>query len=216
VTRTRWVWLNCGLLYAVFFGWYTSFGGPLTEQEIDQYLVHFEQRGIAPQQQRMLEQFMRADTGDDFAMVNVIDMHETPLQVDGVEPGESSSDVLGRYMQYMYPALFARASHPVFFGDAANRAMDLMNAPGMERWSQGALMRYRSRRDVVQMVLDPAFTDGHKFKLAAIQRTISYPTQIEMNSSLPPHIAVLVLLVLLASLAQNLAHARDRSQFSKS
>ncbi len=175
MTRTRWVWLNCGLLYAVFFGWYTSFGGPLTEQEIDQYLAHFEQRGIAPQQQRMLEQFMRADTGDDFAMVNVIDMHETPLQVDGVEPGESSSDVLGRYMQYMYPALFARASHPVFFGDAANRAMDLMNAPGMERWSQGALMRYRSRRDFFDITTNPAFSGSHDFKVAAMRKTIAFP-----------------------------------------
>ena len=30
------------------------------------------------------------DTGDDFVMINIIDMYETPLQIEGVEPGESS------------------------------------------------------------------------------------------------------------------------------
>ena len=79
--------------------------------------------------------------GDDFVMLNNIDMYEKPLQVEGVEPGNSSEEVLDKYMEYMYPALFARASHPVFFGDAASIAMELLNTPGMDVWSQGALMR---------------------------------------------------------------------------
>ena len=37
------------------------------------------------------------------------------------------------------------------------------------------MMRYRSRRDMLAMVMDPAFADGHIYKLAAIERTISYP-----------------------------------------
>jgi hypothetical protein len=78
MTRLRWIWLSTALLYGVFFSWYTSFGGPLTEQEIDKYLSYFEQRGVEPEQKRALEQFMRSDTGDDFAMINVIDMYATP------------------------------------------------------------------------------------------------------------------------------------------
>ena len=50
-----------------------------------------------------------------------------------VEPGETSAEVLDKYMAYMYPALLSRACHPVMFGSAANTAMDLMNAPGMQR-----------------------------------------------------------------------------------
>ncbi|GIS19661.1 MAG: hypothetical protein CM15mP120_15770 [Pseudomonadota bacterium] len=126
---------DCSCSVHSIFSWYTSFGGPLSEQEIDKYMAFFEQRGIEPEQKRT-EQFLRSDTGDDFAMINVIDMYATPLQVPGVEPGESSDDVLDKYMQYMYPALFARASHPVFAGDAAASALDLMNAPEMHQWTR--------------------------------------------------------------------------------
>ena len=47
MTRIHWIWLSTGLVYAAFFSWYTSFSGPLTEREIDRYLQHFEQRGVA-------------------------------------------------------------------------------------------------------------------------------------------------------------------------
>jgi hypothetical protein len=108
-------------------------------------------------------------------MINVIDLHEVPMQIEGVEPGESSQEVLGKYMAYMYPALFARASHPVLFGAAAAPAMDLMNAPGMERWTTGAGMRYRSRRDLLEISSNPAFAGSHEFKVAAMRKTIAYP-----------------------------------------
>ena len=175
MTSTRWIWLSIGLVYVVFFGWYTSFGGPLTEKEIDHYLKLFEQRGVAEEQAAMLEQFMRSDTGDDFVMLNNIDIYEKPLQVEGVEPGDSSKDVLDKYMEYMYPALFGRASHPVFFGDAASIAMELLNTPGMDAWSQGALMRYRSRRDFFEITTNPAFSGSHDFKIAALRKTVAFP-----------------------------------------
>ena len=70
------------------------------------------------------------------------------------------------------------------------------------------MMRYRSRRDMLAMVMDPAFADGHIHKLAAIERTINYPAQMMMNVSMGPQYFVLLLLLLGASIAQNLG--RDR------
>ena len=104
MTRIRWVWLVCGGLYAAFFSWYTSFGGPLSAEEIDTFMARFEQREPAPEPETLalLRKFMQEDTGDDFVMVNVIDMYDTPLQIEGVEPGDTADDVLGKYMQYMY------------------------------------------------------------------------------------------------------------------
>ena len=177
MTRTRWIWLVLIGLYAAFFSWYTSFGGPLTEEEIDRYLAHFESRepALPPDGLARLRKFMEEDTGDDFVMVNVIDMYETPLQIEGVEPGETSDEVLAKYMAYMSPALFARACHPVLYGQAANSAMDLMNAPGMEEWTAGAGMRYRSRRDMLEIATNPAFAGSHEFKVAAMRKTIAFP-----------------------------------------
>ena len=36
MTRTQWIWLVSIGLYVAFFSWYTSFGGPLTDEEIAQ------------------------------------------------------------------------------------------------------------------------------------------------------------------------------------
>ena len=165
MTRTRWIWLILILVYTVFFGWYTSFWGPLTDEEIAHYTALFEEREppLSPERKANLLRFMEEDTGDDFVMVNVIDIYETPLQIEGVEPGESSEDVLGKYMAYMQPALFARACHPVIWGQAASNAVDIMNAEGMENWTRGAGMRYRSRRDMLEIASNPAFAGSHDF-----------------------------------------------------
>ena len=177
MTRTRWIWLILVGLYAAFFGWYTSFGGPLSDEEIDNYIARLESSEPAPPPERIarLRRFMEEDTGDDFVMVNVIDIYETPLQIDGVEPGETSEEVMAKYMDYMLPELLSRASHPVLYGEAANTAMDLMNAEGMERWTRGAGMRYRSRRDLLEIAGNSEFADSHEFKVAAMRKTIAFP-----------------------------------------
>ena len=177
MTRTRWIWLVLAVVYAAFFSWYTSFGGPLSDEEIDSYMAMVTESAnpIPPEKRAILRRFLEEDTGDDFVMVNVIDMYETPLQIEGVEPGESSDEVMAKYMAYMFPALFSRASHPVLYGTAANSAMDIMNADGMEEWTQGAGMRYRSRRDMMEITANPAFRGSHDFKIAAMAKTIAFP-----------------------------------------
>jgi hypothetical protein len=170
-------WVICGAVYVGFFSWYTSFGGALTESEIESYMTYFARDGAEATTERLaqMRRFMQEDTGDDFVMVNVIELYDQPLAMPGVNPSDSSDDVLAKYMAYMYPALFARASHPVFFGEAANSAMDLMNAPNMQRWTQGAGMRYRSRRDLLEIATNREFSGSHEFKVAAMAKTIAFP-----------------------------------------
>ena len=177
MSRTTILWAVLAVLYGTFFSWYTSFEGPLTDEEIAHYISRIESREPVPSPERvaMLRRFMEEDTGDDFVMVNVIDMYETPLQIEGVLPGETSDEVLAKYMAYMIPELLARACHPVLYGQSANSAMDLMNADGMEQWSTGAGMRYRSRRDMLEIASNPAFSGSHEFKVAAMRKTIAFP-----------------------------------------
>ena len=177
MTRTRWIWVVLLAVYALFFGWYTSFGGPLTDAEIEHYMsiAASQQPQAPPEDLARLRRFMEEDTGDDFVMVNVIEMYDTPMAIEGVDPNDSSQDVLDKYMAYMSGALFRRACHPIFFGRAAAPAMDLMNADGMESWTTGAGMRYRSRRDLFEIALNPEFEGAHKFKVAAMRKTIAFP-----------------------------------------
>lgn len=210
-----WIWVP--IVYGLFASWYFNWQGPLSDAEIESFVSHLNaaSEGEFTDQDTMLR-FLREDDGREFIMLNQVELREGAIAhpLSGVKM--PASEMLYEYFGPFTWALFLRGGHPVFQARSVGGHVDTWNAENSATFAVTAMMRYRSRRDVVQMVLDPAFTDGHKFKLAAIQRTISYPTQIEMNSSMPPHIAVLVLLLLLASLTQNFAHARDRSQFSKS
>ena len=143
---------------------------------------------------------MEEDTGDDFVMINVIDMYETPMQIEGVAANDTSDQVLDKYMEYMYPALFARASHPVIFGEAASSAMEQINAPGMSHWTRGAGMRYRSRRDLLDIASNPAFSGSHEFKIAAMRKTIAFPIDPWMQLG-DPRLVLAQLLALIGSIA---------------
>ena len=177
MTTTTWIWPIIVVIYLAFFNWYTSFEGPLTEAEIGHYLELSKAQNpdSSAEDLARIRAFMNEDTGDDFVMINVIHLYDTPLQIDGVAPVDTTDDVLAKYMEYMFPAMISRASHPVFQGPAVSPAMDIMNADGMEIWSAGAGVRYRSRRDLLEIGTNPAFAGRHEFKVAAMVKTIAFP-----------------------------------------
>lgn len=172
------VWLVLAVLYGLFFYWYTSFGGPLTDEEIAHYMGIAESRGGRPEDLARMRKFMEDDTGDDFLMVNVSEMRDPPGQVEGTPPAKDAQEQIGRYMEFMFPQLLKRGCHPVLVGMAAGSAMDLMGldgVDGIETWSSATMMRYRSRRDLLEIGMNPEFTGRHEFKAAAIAKTVAYP-----------------------------------------
>jgi hypothetical protein len=173
MTVTKWTWLVIVVIYLGFFSWYSSFKAPLSPQEIEYYV---EKVNGTSEELASFRKFMEEDDGDDFVMINIMEIYDTPLQIEGVEPGETTDQVLGKYMEYMFPAMLSRASHPVFRGNAASlRAMDIMNADGMETWTGAAGVRYRSRRDMIEISTNPEFAGRHEFKVAALAKTIAFP-----------------------------------------
>jgi hypothetical protein len=171
------LWACALLIYALFFTWYTNFDGPMTDDEIKVVLLRVEQSGRSAQSIRNLEHFMRTDTGNDFIMVNLLDMNESPTELPATGPGAGPMELIDHYMEHMYPAQFKRASHPVFFGRAVADAMDVSGIKGADHWDQGALFRYRSRRDVIAIGTDPAFGERHEYKMAALTKTIAFPVE---------------------------------------
>ncbi len=185
-------------LYGVFFTWYTSFRGPLAKEEIEAYMAASAAReGVDAEGLAVLREFLEGDTGDDFVMVNVIEMRNPPQRLEGVGPDESASDVLGRYMEYMWPALIRRACHPVLIGTAAAPALDVWGLEGAERWSQAGLMRYRSRRDLMELALNPAFEGPHEFKIAAMVKTVAFPIDPWFQLGDPRLVLALIFLVVI-------------------
>lgn len=172
----KWLWLVPGVLWAVFTLWYTNLGGALSAPEIETYMARLEARGADAERLREMRRFMEADDGRQFIMVNLLHMANPAPVLPATGPDAAASDLIDHYMEYMYPALFARASHPVFLGRVEALALDLAGIEGAARWDQVALMRYRSRRDMLAISTDPRFGERHEYKLAALAKTIAVPT----------------------------------------
>jgi len=171
------IWLSSALVYAAFVFWYTDFSGPLSDTEVDQFVVTMTENGSEPSTVAYLETFLRNDSGRQFLMLNALDMNDNPPDVEGAEPGESAQQLMDRYMEHMYPELFKRASHPVIFGQAAYTVLDNVGIENAEQWTVGAIFRYRSRRSFMDLVANPNLKGRHAFKLAALDKTIAYPIE---------------------------------------
>lgn len=209
MSGTKITWAVLALVYVAFFSWYTSFGGPLSDEEIAYFTAKMDEirPDRSPEERARGLAFMKSDTGDDFVMWNTIEMHETPLPVEGVEPGETSADVLAKYMEYMWPALLKRACHPVFMADAAAPSMDHFGMTEGDVWTRGAGMRYRSRRDVLDIATNPAFQGSHEFKIAAMKKTFAFPGDPWFHFGDPR--LLLALIFLLIGLTVSLVAARS-------
>lgn len=194
------LWLVPTVIYGLFTFWYTDFGGPLTEEEIADYSETLAER-MAPDAAVRLQyitQFMRNDTGRQFLMVNNIDNNENPPDVEGAEPGESAAQLMGRYMEHMYAQLSKRASHPVIAGNAIHDALDLVGVEDWEtaqHWTTAAMVRYRSRRTFMEIITHPDMQGRHEFKIAALDKTIAYPIEMQLYLSDPRLLLALILLI---------------------
>ena len=73
--------------------------------------------------------------------------------------------------------------------------MDIIGIEGAENWDQAALMRYKSRRAFMEIVTHPDMYGKHEFKIAALEKTIAYPVEVQIYLSDPRFTLVLVFLV---------------------
>ena len=200
MSKRRILWLVPAALYVLFVSWYTDFGGPLSDEEVDNFVALVEQRGGDPELTAKLEGFLRNDSGRQFLMLNALDMDDNPPDVAGAAPGENADQLMARYMEHILPELLKRASHPVIMGNAVYGAIDVVGIKNAEQWTGGAMFRYRSRRAFMEIVSHPAIAGMHEFKLAALEKTIAYPIETQIYLGDPRLLLGLFLLALTALL----------------
>ena len=180
-----WLWGAPLAVWFVFTLWYTNTAGPLSAEEIASFAERAAADGAGPERVRRLLRFMKEDTGSQFLMVNLLDL----------ATGEAASESMDRYMAHMLPEMLKRASHPTLAGNAVFSAMDIAGIEGAEHWTSAGIVRYRSRRDLLDIGLAPVFAGEHEFKLAALDKTIAVPIETSI------HLGDLRVLLLLAVLA---------------
>ena len=196
------IWASLFIVYGLFFTWYTDFGGKLNDDEIKFYYSKFESnalkdgRVLEPRIKKLLQNFMEEDSGKQFLMVNVIDMSENPTFSDGTVSEESSDDLMNEYMEHMYGEILKRASHPAFIGSAVNGSMDLVGIENAEVWETAALFRYKSRRAFLEIVTHPDMNSKHKYKIAALEKTIAFPVETKLYLGDPRLLLGFIFLIL--------------------
>ncbi len=172
-------WFIFAVIYLIFFFWYTNTSGPLSPAEIDLVIDRIDkgESTISKEDRSSFLRFLRNDDGGDFYMVNFLDINENPPTMEKTGESATASDLLDYYMEYMYPELFMRASHPVFAGNVSASALDHIGAEETKEWDRTAIMRYRSIRDMLEIANNEIFSERHEYKINALIKTIAIPVR---------------------------------------
>jgi len=197
------LWVAGALVFAGFIAWYDGWKAPLSAAEIDRVMQAVEQmeiyRGNDTVKAR-LRGFLEADDGREFFMVNVLTYRTVPQPFAGMREGETPQEVMRRYSGAFMPAILGRAGWMVSGGRAAAADLERWGVEADRDWEYYGLIRYRSRRDLAEVIIDPAFHDIHPYKFAALEATRAFPVApavVPLSPRLVVALAVLVVLLLL-------------------
>lgn len=84
-------------------------------------------------------------------------------------------------------------------GKVVGSSMDLLGIEGAEEWEMIAFMRYRSRRDLMEIATNPDFNKNHHYKMAAMEKTIATPIEPVLNPGEPRVLLALLLILICLS-----------------
>lgn len=160
------IWGIATLLYACFWLWYVGFGRKITAEEIDSTFAILNSKG-KPSESLLatLRGFFEEDDGKDFVMVNLLEL-KTPVQ--------ESRQKLNSYQKVFLGNLLKRAGHPIFFATTAGGKVENIGCDN-DNWRAAGMVRYRSRRDLMQVLPDTFGSEHHALKLESLERTLAYP-----------------------------------------
>jgi hypothetical protein len=161
------IWTCAGLAYALFWLWYVGFRRKVTPEEVEKTMALFKTDAKwTVQQQENLRNFLANDDGKDFVMVNLLLLHR---------PVRESRKKLEAYQKVFLGALLRKAGHPVLVATAASGTVENVACDPDERWGAAGMIRYRSRRDLMEILPATIGSEHHGLKLASLERTFAFP-----------------------------------------
>jgi hypothetical protein len=199
------IWVATLLVYLAFRLWYDGLRKPLTAEEVEEYTRLFEQHAGAGDEVDLavMRKFLEEDDGKEFIMMNLLQYNPSPMKHPDTGQDAQADSILQEYFRPFMGRVIRRAGHPVIAGRAVGGYLDAWNTPPDPGWHGAGLIRYRSRRDIIELSLASAkFQDLHKYKLAALKQTIAFPTQTQMGLYASPRVTVAMALALAAALLQ--------------
>ena len=194
------IWGAALAAYLLFRLWYDG-GRRLSAAEIDAFLADMGDRLAATGNSvPVMRAFLEADDGREFVMVNVVKAETGEVEDPKTGARVPGFTLLQRYSKQFMPVLLRNGGHPALVARKIAGYVDAWNVPPDPGWTVVGFMRYRSRRDMVRLVRDPAFTAGHPDKLLGTAATFSFPTHRLMSVYATPRVTVALALALAAAL----------------
>jgi hypothetical protein len=170
------IWIVMAVLYAVFWLWYSGTKGKLSQTEVESYMQQFESKGVNTDNLANMRHFLEKDDGREWFMINLLELKS---------PKRESSKLLQRYTKTFMAGMFRRAGHPFFVAIAAAKNIENLNCDDADNWSSTGIVRYRSRRDCAETLLDTFGSDHHADKLASLTKTLAFPATANLLMGSP-------------------------------
>ena len=178
------IWIIALSLYALFWLWYCGVKGRLSKHEVEIFISSFEAKGLSERALSNIREFLEQDDGREFFMVNL-------LQIKS--PKRESQKLLMGYFKKFMSGMIPRGGHPLFLAKAAARNIENLNCEHADNWSSVGIIRYRSRRDFAQIVLNTFGSEHHADKLLSLNKTLAFPSTTTLFFGSPKIIIALVL-----------------------
>ena len=171
------------LVFGAFWTWQTPgwLRGALTPEEIDYHFQLMEQNLAMPADEKAvvlerLRAFALADDGQPVFMLNLMRFFPELRQFEGAHefagtPLESNA----YYEEAVIPMAFAAGAYPLFGGMTQGQNV-IEDAVDLDNWSRVIVMRYPSRRAVLELFADPDYAPFEPYKMMALQ-VVLVPTQ---------------------------------------
>jgi len=164
------------LVFLGFFAWHTPWGGPLPDAEIDTFLANqAEAGGSVWTDAAAFEAFLRADDGRPFVMINLMELREVASYPEGdAADARSGAEAGAAYGQAVILLLLQRGSYPVARAERSHTIINSLGESAAE-FDSFAMVRYRSRRDLIDMLSSEAFLEAGVHKWASLDNTLVAP-----------------------------------------
>lgn len=178
------------VLFVVFIAWHGGRGKPVNSLEVEALLLEMQLRAGRqdqhPSEAHILNDFrelVKSDDGHEYYMVNLLKFRKKALYPAGSIYGDDPMAANDRYNRAIIPLLFKHGGYPVFLSHVEGRFIH----PGQaDDWDQVAMVRYRSRRDMLKMAVEIAGLGIDIHKWAALEKTQVFPVKPVLHLAFLP------------------------------
>ena len=193
-------WIILSLLYVIFLFWYGGSGEKMTSEEIELGIntlkENMEKNGRENTEfLNYVNNLIETDDGNEFIMVNLIKYREIAKYPENSKWSKETDPMLAdaRYVDGLMPKLIKNGGFPLLGSTVKGKFIDEDNP---EDWDVVALIRYRSVKDMMNMMIEMSETDLSQHKWASIEKTHVFPAQIQIGLFLPKILVTLIFLIL--------------------